>query len=239
MTEEVSLKEHFGNGARACLPIVLGYIAIGLVVGVVARTAGLTVAEVTLMSLILYAGSAQLIVVNLIGMSASAPAIIFTIFLVNMRHLLYSASLAPHVRKVPLWQNVLIGLELTDETFAVAANHLAGNRRVHAAWVFDLNLTAQVTWIVSTTVGAIVGNTISSNTHALGLDFALTAMFAVLLVLQVTSRSHMRVAMTVGLISALVAVGGTVFMSSSWAIIAAAMIAASVGVFIERKPLWM
>ena len=127
MAEEETPKENFGNGVRACLPIVLGYVAVGLVVGVVTKTAGLTVLEVTLMSLILYAGSAQLIVANLTGMGASASAIIFTIFLVNMRHFLYSASLAPHVRKLPFWQNILIGLELTDETFAVAANHLAGS----------------------------------------------------------------------------------------------------------------
>lgn len=102
MDKRVTPKEHFGNGMRASLPIVLGYIAIGLVVGAVAITAGLTVAEVSLMSLILYAGSAQLIVVSLIGVNASAPAIVFTILLVNMRHLLYSASLAPHVRTLPL-----------------------------------------------------------------------------------------------------------------------------------------
>lgn len=238
MTEEVTSKEHFGDGMRACLPIVLGYIAIGLVVGVVARTAGLTVLEVALMSLILYAGSAQLIVTTLIGASASAQAIIFTIFLVNMRHFLYSASLAPHVRKLPLWQNILIGSEITDETFAVAANHLVGNRRAHAAWLFGLNLTAQATWILSTTIGAIAGSVIP-NTHALGLDFALTAMFAALLVLQITSRQQIRVAITVGLISAVVAVGATLFVSSSWAIIVAAVIAASIGVVIERKQQWM
>ncbi len=83
LTDDVSNKEYFGNGVRASLPIVLGYGAIGLVVGVVARTAGLTVAEVTFMSLILYAGSAQLIVVSLIGVGVSAPAIVFTIFLVE------------------------------------------------------------------------------------------------------------------------------------------------------------
>ncbi len=133
---------------------------------------------------------------------------------------------------------MLIGLELTDETFAVASNHLAGNRRAQAAWVFGLNLTAHATWIASTAIGSIVGYAIS-NTHALGLDFALTAMFAALFVLQVASSSHMRVAITVGLVSAVVAVGGTLFVSASWALIVAAVIAASVGVVIERKLQWI
>ena len=64
-------------------------------------------------------------------------------------------------------------------------------------------------------------------------------MFAALFVLQITSSPQIRVAITVGLVSAVVAVGGTVFMSSSWALIGAAVIAASVGVLIERKLQWM
>ena len=232
-----SYKEQLGYGIRACLPIVLGYLAIGFVVGVVARTAGLTILETTLMSLFLYAGSAQLILISLIGVSVSPAVVIFTIFLVNMRHFLYSASLASYFRTLPLWQNILIGLELTDETFAVAANHLARSRRAHAAWLFGLNLTAHITWVASTTIGAIAGHTIP-NTHGLGLDFALTAMFAALLVLQITSRPQMRVAVIVSLISATIIVGSTVYMSSSLAIIVAAVVAASFGVMIERKLQW-
>ena len=226
--------ESFGDGVRACLPVVLGYLAIGLAFGVVGRTAGLTVPEVTLMSLILYAGSAQFVAASMIGTGASASAIVVTIFLVNVRHLLYSAALAPHVRKLPVWKNVLIGAELTDETFAVASSRLVGNRPAHAAWLFGINLTAQASWVAATTAGAILGHAIS-NTRALGLDFALAAMFAALLVLQITSRPRVRLAIVVAMIGAVVAVGGALVVAPSWAIIAATVIAASAGVAIEGR----
>ncbi len=232
--ESNSQMESFGDGVRACLPVVLGYLAIGLAFGVVGRTADLTVPEVTLMSLILYAGSAQFVAAGLIGAGAAAPAIVVTIFLVNVRHLLYSAALAPHVRRLPVWKNVLIGAELTDETFAVASSRLMGNRPAHAAWLFGINLTAQVSWILATTAGAILGRAIS-NTRALGLDFALAAMFAALLVLQITGRPRVRLAVVVAVIGAVVAVGGALVVSPSWAIIAATVIAASAGVAIEGR----
>lgn len=109
---------------KDAVPVVLGYIAIGLAFGVVAKTAGITVAEVALMSLILYAGSARFVMVRLIAAGMPAPTIIVTIFLVNVRHLLYSAAVSPHVRHLKAWQNMLIGAELTDETFAVASARL-------------------------------------------------------------------------------------------------------------------
>jgi 4-azaleucine resistance transporter AzlC len=95
----------FLAGVRDCLPVVLGYVAIGLAFGVVARTAGLSVLEVTLMSLILYAGSAQFITVGLIAAGAPALATVLTVALVNIRHLLYSAALAPHLRRASPWKN--------------------------------------------------------------------------------------------------------------------------------------
>jgi 4-azaleucine resistance transporter AzlC len=229
--------ERFRDGVRACLPVVMGYSVIGLAFGVLARTAGLSAPEVALMSLILYAGSAQFILAGLLDTGAAASAIVITIFLVNVRHLLYSAALAPHVRRLPAWQNVLVGAELTDETFAVATNHLAGERAGRAPWLFGLNLTAQVTWIVATTVGALVGSAIP-DTSALGLDFALAAMFAALLVLLVVRRPRLRPAVAVAATGVVVGVGGALVVPASWAIIAAAVVAASVGVAIEGRAAW-
>lgn len=226
--------ERFVDGVRACLPVVLGYLAIGVAFGVVARTAGVTPLEVTLMSVILYAGSAQFVVAGLLSAGGSASAIIVTVFFVNVRHLLYSAALAPHVRKLPLWQNALIGAELTDETFAVATSYLGKGRPARAPWLFGLNTTAQSTWIVATTTGAVVGNMIP-NTEALGLDFALAAMFAALLVLQITSRPRLRVAVIVAAFSAIIAVTGGLVISPSWSVIVAALAAATAGVALEGR----
>jgi 4-azaleucine resistance transporter AzlC len=227
----------FVDGMHACLPIVLGYLAIGVAFGVVARTAGLSPPEVALMSLLLYAGSAQFAAAGLIGAGASVSAIVVTVFLVNIRHFLYSASLSSRVKPLPMWKSVLIGAELTDETFSVAISRPADGRAIPASWLFGLNVTAQTTWLTATTAGALVGRAIP-DTRALGLDFALAAMFAALLVLQVANHPRARHAIVVAAIGAAVAVGGAQIVSASWAIICAAVIAATAGVLLEEHSPW-
>ncbi|MHB1134453.1 MAG: AzlC family ABC transporter permease [Chloroflexota bacterium] len=224
----------FVAGVRACLPVVLGYVAIGVAFGVVARTAGLSVLEVALMSLLLYAGSAQFVAAGLLGAGAAGPAIVVTVFLVNLRHLLYSAALAPHARRWPAWQNALLGAELTDETFAVASNHLATGQRAHPRWLFGLNVTAHATWISATTAGALAGSAIP-DTRALGLDFALAGMFVALLVIQVRAHPRLGVALCVAALGALCAIVGSLFVPPSWSVIAAALVAATAGLALEGR----
>ncbi len=225
-------RDEFYSGVRACLPVVLGYVAIGFAFGVVARSTGLVGAEVALMSAVLYSGAAQFVATGLIGVQAPVFAIVVTVFLVNVRHLLYSAALAPRLRGVSVWQNVLIGAQLTDETFAVAAGRSRGDAPLSAAWTIGLNVTAQCTWVLASVAGAVLGQFVP-NTEALGLDFALGAMFAALLVLQVMARPRVGVALLVAVLAAISAVVGAFAMPASWAIIVAAVVAASVGVVAE------
>jgi 4-azaleucine resistance transporter AzlC len=182
-----SSRVRFFTGVRDCYPVLLGYIPVGLAFGVVARTSGLSVAEVGLMSLLLYAGSAQFILVGLFTAGASVIATTVTVALVNIRHLLYSAALAPRLNRAPLWQNALVGAQLTDETFAFATGRLSPGEKADHAWIFGVQMIANLTWISSTMVGARLGQAIG-NVSAFGLDYALTASFAALLVLQV--RNH-------------------------------------------------
>jgi 4-azaleucine resistance transporter AzlC len=224
----------FLTGVRDCLPVVLGYTAIGLAFGVVARTAGLSVAEATLMSLVLYAGSAQFITVGLIAAGAPALATIVTVALVNIRHMFYSAALAPHLQRAPVWKNVLVGVELTDETFALAASRMGADTVVQHSWMVGVNVTAQFTWVTATCLGALLGQKVS-NVSELGLDFALTAMFAALLVLQIAHRPQLRIAIGVAVAAALAAIAGSLLFSTSWAIVLAAVVASTLGMVLEEK----
>jgi 4-azaleucine resistance transporter AzlC len=229
-----SLGAGFFDGARACLPVVMGYAALVLTFGVVARSTGLSVAEVSLMSLILYAGSSQFVAAGLIAGGASATAIAATILLVNVRHMLYSAALAPRLRGLKAWQSALVGSELTDETFTVASGELDRGRPVRASWLFGLNVTAQATWLAATAIGALVGSAIP-DPRILGLDFALTAMFAALLVLQVASRPRWRIPVIVALVGAGIAAGGALVMPATWAIVLAGVVAAGLGAALEGR----
>lgn len=213
---------------RASLPVVLGYLAIGFAFGVVARTAGMSVAEIAIMSLLLYAGSAQFIGAGMLGAGDPATAIISTAFLVNLRHLLMSAALSPSFRHLSPWQNLLVGAELTDETFAVASTRLANGQPGSGRWMLGLNMTSQFSWVIATVAGGLFGQVIP-DTDALGLDFALPAMFVALLMLQATNWKKV----LVGVVAAGLAVGIGLLVPGRWNVIIATVLAATVGVALD------
>ncbi|OCG18492.1 branched-chain amino acid permease [Gilliamella sp. App6-5] len=176
----------FKDGFYACVPTLLGYIGIGIAAGVVGKSAHLSVLEVTLLAVIVYAGAAQFIIAGLMMVATPISAIIFTVFLVNSRHFLMSMATAPAFRKFSLLNNIGIGSLLTDESFAVAMNAITNKMPVNASWMHGLNLTAYLTWIVSCLLGALIGEWLPDPTQ-FGLDYALVAMFVGLLYLQLIS----------------------------------------------------
>lgn len=221
----------FLAGMRACLPVVVGYTGIGFAAGVVERSAGLTVAEIGLLSLILFAGAGQFITAGMYGAGNPAAGIVVTIFFVNLRHLLLSASLAPHFRREPGWRHVLIGAQLTDETFGVASA-ATGRGPVSGRWMLGLNMTAYVTWFLANVSGGLAGDLVS-DPEVVGLDFALAAMFIGLLVLQLRSRSPLGLGLGVALIAGSLSVLGELVFSGSWNVIAATAAAATAGLVME------
>ncbi|WP_244168454.1 AzlC family ABC transporter permease [Gilliamella mensalis] len=181
----------FKDGIYACIPTLLGYIGIGIAAGVVGKSANLSVFEVTLLAIIVYAGAAQFIIAGLMMVATPISAIIFTVFLVNSRHFLMSMATAPAFRKFSLFNNIGIGSLLTDESFAVAMNAITNKVPVNAAWMHGLNLTAYITWILSCLLGALIGEWLPDPTR-FGLDYALVAMFIGLLYLQLIGDKSKR-----------------------------------------------
>lgn len=235
MTADESLQRAvpatFWSGVQAAAPVMLGYLPIGFAFGVLARTTGMSVAEVGLMSLLVYAGSAQFIGAGMLGAGIALPAIVSTTFLVNLRHLLMSTALVPSLGHNAAWQNTLLAYGITDETFAVNTAVLQG-RRANPAFVAGLHISSQSAWIVASVVGALTGQ-LAGNTQALGLDFALPAMFVGLLVpnLQAPERKPRIIS---ALVAASIAVGVAIlFPGSNWNIIAATIVAATVGVLLS------
>ncbi|WP_128659687.1 AzlC family ABC transporter permease [Paenibacillus sp. 598K] len=223
----------FLQGVKDCLPTLLGYLSIGFAAGVVGKTAGLTLAEIAMLSIILYAGSAQFIAAGMIAAGSSSSAIVITIFLVNLRHLLLSAALSPYFRHLTPLRNLLIGSLLTDETFGVAIQKSASRKRISERWMHGLNITAYLNWFLANLAGAFFGQWIASP-EQWGLDFALPAMFIGLLVLTMMGRRKYLLDITVGLIAMAVAVLVSILWSPSMGVIAAAIIASTIGLVIER-----
>lgn len=217
----------FKQGVRAALPVALGYLGIGFAAGVVERAAGLSYAEILLLSMVLYAGSAQFVVTSMLTLGSPAPAIVLTVFFLNLRHLLLSAALAPALRAVPAWKNALLGLQLTDETFVVASS----NKRISAPWMAGLNLAAWGTWAVANLAGAALSG-MAGNTRALG--FALPCMFAGLLVLQLKTHPRLRTALAAAALAAIAGLSIETLLPGPWAVAGATMLGATLGLALER-----
>lgn len=217
------------TGISRALPIVLGYVPIGLAYGVLAQKAGLSALNTLLMSILVYAGSAQLIAVGLLADGTPPLPIILTTFVVNLRHLLFSAAVAPFLKRWRKADLAAFAYELTDETFAVHSAQFASQGVPARAEVFATNVTAQVSWVFGTALGILVGGAIA-DVEPLGLDYALAAMFIALLVLQIEARVQVAVALLAGAVSVGLLLAGL----TQWHVIAATVVAATAGVVLER-----
>jgi 4-azaleucine resistance transporter AzlC len=175
------------QGATAAWPICLGYFPVGLALGVLAQQAGLPWWAVAMMSLLVFAGSAQFICVAMLAVQASPAAIILTTFIVNLRHLLMSSALAVYLNGVSRRFLLLLAYGVTDETFAVNMTRFRNNNWGRYRSII-VNQVSNSVWFISTVIGTLVGQFIPQN--AFGIGYALTGMFICLLVFQLHSRIH-------------------------------------------------
>lgn len=218
------------KGVKRALPIVLGYVPIGFAYGVLAGKSGLSDTNTLLMSLIVFAGSAQFIAVGLFASGTGPAAVILTTFIVNLRHMLMSAALAPYLSGWKKRYLAFFSFELTDETFALHSSAAAtlGKCRMEA---LSLNVTAQVSWVAGTVLGLIASGLIG-DIKPLGLDYALAAMFIGLLVGQCQSPVRVLTAIFSGGIATFLFLAGW----HQFHIIVATVAGASLGLGVE---LWI
>lgn len=203
----------------------MGYLPIGLAFGVLASTAGLSLYSAVAMSVFVFAGSSQLISVGLIDAGAGVAAITMTVFLVNLRHMLMSAYLAPNLSHLKTWQLVLFSYELTDESFAVHSAFFRKQNVPPAVQLFALNMTAHLAWVVGTLFGVWLGFSLTFDIAAFGVDFALPAMFIALLMMQIENLRHVTIAVLAAALGLIFFLAGM----NQLYIIAATVIAATVG----------
>lgn len=217
-------------GCKRALPIVLGYVPVAFAFGVLAVQNNIPPGFAVLMSVILFAGSGQFVAASLWGAGAGAASVILMVFVVNLRHLLMSAALAPHLKPLARWQKCLFGLEMTDETFAVHSSAFQQGWVLALPTLYACNMTAHASWVLGTVLGVVFG-TLVTDVRPLGLDYALIAMFLALLVPQCRQRLHVVVALVALVLSISLRLGGL----GQWNVILATVIAASFGVWLEMR----
>jgi len=220
------------TGMVRAVPIILGYLPIGIAFGVLASTAGLSIYSAVAMSVFVFAGSAQLIAVGLIDTGTEIAAITITVFLVNLRHMLMSAYLAPHLRNLKPWQQALFSYEITDESFALHSTHFRTKGTPPIAELFALNHSAHLAWVAGTLFGAWIGVRLTFDTAVLGIDYALPAMFIALLVMQIENYRHVAIA----IIAAVLGLSFYLAGMNQLYIILATVITATLGAFWKQNP---
>lgn len=220
-------KQILRQGASAAWPICLGYFPIGLALGVLAQKAGLPWWAVAMMSIMVFAGSAQFICVAMIAAGASTSAIILTTFVVNLRHVLMSSAMAVYLQGVNRKFLALYSYGVTDESFAVNLTLFRDGQwdRWRALLV---NHLANSVWIIATTCGALVGQFVPQG--ALGIDYALTGMFICLLVFQLQGRIYI----ITGLLAAALSTVWYLLIPGDSYIVGASMTAATIGYLLKR-----
>ncbi|OEL01014.1 azaleucine resistance protein AzlC [Staphylococcus succinus] len=225
----------FRQGVKECIPTLLGYAGVGLSFGIVAIASGFSLLEIILLSLVIYAGAAQFIICALVISGTPISAIILTTFIVNSRMFLLSMTLAPSYKNYGLFNRLGLGTLITDETFGVAITpHLKGEK-INDRWLHGLNITAYLFWTLASIAGAVFGKYIH-NPDALGLDFAITAMFIFLAISQFETiqRSHIKTYLVLIVCVIVMMLLFSLIIPSYIAIILAATLTATLGVVMDR-----
>lgn len=227
----------FLSGMKQALPIVMGYVPVSFAFGVLASDVGMTSLDALIMGALFFAGSGQLIAVQMLGNGDGALAIVMVTTIVNLRHLLMSAAMTTPLQRWSRLRKAIFAFELTDETFALHANRFANlpdvqntmTKRFYVAQTFGINVTAHASWISGGFLGAAFGSLLG-DLEAFGLDYALPAMFVALLAPRLKIKPQLIVAIVAGVSSVLFVLGGM----GQWNIILASILAATVGLFLPK-----
>ena len=224
-----SALQEFWLGVRDELPILLGVTPFGMIYGVLATNAGLAAWDAQAMSSVVFAGSSQFMLIQLITLGTPAIMMIITGFVINLRHALYSASIAPYIRHLsPLWK-LLLSYLLTDEAYAVSIMHYQekSDQAKKHWYLLGAGLTLWTCWQVSTSAGIFLGAQVPPSW---GLDFTLALTFIALAVPAIVDKPTLLAAFSAGLIS--IAARGLPYKLN---IILAAITGIGVGLWSEKR----
>jgi len=225
---EPSPRTQFLAGVRDLLPILLGVLPFGLIYGLAAVTAGIPPLQAFLMSSVVFSGSAQIAATQLIANGALTSVVIFSIVVVNLRHVMYSAAIAPHFKNLSTRWKTFLAYLLTDEAFAMTVTRFNQNPDMpHKGWYFfGAGMALWVTWQASTAVGVFAGGQIPASWS---LDFTIALTFLALSVPSICDKSTATAAV-VGGVAAILLRG----MPFQLGLVTAALLGIAAGVGVDR-----
>ena len=215
---------------KRAIPVAISVSTVGLVFGVLAGQARLSIFEALFMSGLVYAGASQFVALSLwTAIPFPMITIILTTFIVNMRHMLMGASLRPWFAKLSPWKVYLSVFFMVDESWALTIGDLAKGGR-DAGFLLGSGFMLYLAWVSSTLIGRTVGALIR-NPAQWGLDFAITAVFTALLVGMWKGKANL----LPWIVAAVVAVAAAHWLPGKWYILLGGVAGSIVGAFTDAK----
>jgi 4-azaleucine resistance transporter AzlC len=223
-------RPEFIRGVRAELPILVGVLPFGMIYGVLAIDAGIPPAAAQAMSFIVFAGSSQFLAAQLINLATPGVVVVLSIFVVNLRHALYSASIAQYLQPLSKPWKLLLGYLLTDEAYAVSIVHYqqepVRNPDQRHWFLLGSGLALWGTWQLSTAAGIYLGAIVP---ESWALDFTLALTFIALVVINLQESASLAAALSAGITAVLL-----FHLPYKLGLLIAACVGILVGVLIDR-----
>lgn len=170
------LRDEILSGIRTAIPTLLSALPFGVLVGAVSASMGLSLGEIMLMNMTIYAGASQLVGIELFQHNIAPWIIVASIVAVNFRHILYSAAITSHIAHFPAWQKAVAFFVLVDPQFAESVKRSESGRKLTFVWYMSYAAIFYVVWQIVTVLGAVFG-TLVGDPRSLGLDVLLSVYF--------------------------------------------------------------
>ncbi len=221
--------QQFRTGFVDTMVLWLGVMPFGLAYALSAQAAGLTDLQTVAMSMFVFAGASQLTAAGLFATGAPGLSIIAATFVINLRHILLTATLAPALRKLSLPHRLALAFGVTDELFAISVKRIT-EHRAGPALLWGSNISLYISWQFSTIAGLLLGGVIPDAT-TLGLSLVFPLSFLVLLLPYLKSKP----AWTAAVVAGAAALGARLLIPGSWYLVIGALAGSIAGAALERS----
>ncbi|MCP0887226.1 AzlC family ABC transporter permease [Ligilactobacillus sp. WILCCON 0076] len=212
---------------RVALPLCLSYVPIGLACGILLNKAGFNAILTLLVSLLVFSGGAQFLIASMLVTNAPIHTIVLMLFFLELRYALLGSSLSQYLRGTSRKFLYIFAMHMNDENYAVNYLKFATDKEWKPSDALMVEHYSLLFWSVANLIGSFIGSLIEINLSI--VDFALTAMFLYMIIMQVKNK----LTILVSLLSAIVAIVAMCLLKSTMGLIIATLIASLVGFAVE------
>ena len=230
MKIQEGIKSSIRDGTKIALPIMIGYFPVAMAFGLLSKNTLMSFRDTSLLSIMVYAGASQFMAIDLMGAGVNVGSIVFTTALLNLRHIIMSASLAVHLQNVSRKLLPIVAFGITDETFSIISFN---KEKMNSTFILTLNTLSYSSWVLGTMLGYMIGEVLPISLQS-SLGIGLYAMFAALLFPEISKSKNI---LYLSMISAIVymALFYSKIFGFGWDIILAILISSIFGVIFFDK----